>query len=284
MTRTCLVLTAGALAAAACITPSAHAAETLPTPSAADLAAATQAASGEGLDLAAQVAAQAGVQADAQQPSVAASSKARSSARSASGDAAGSGSASGSASAAIVPGTTTVVRTLSPRFVASGQGPVATVSYVANTARAGGRTVSVWSAPAAKGGWEAVNAATGDVEAQMAARAQGAPVFVEPQVNAWYALDGDTVRPLNDDARAAVGDGVSLARYQRIVHDRYAAMQSGSSYERQGKAGGFAEPAAVAAKPAAPASAGGSPAPWLAGAAALVVAAGAAVALRRSRA
>lgn len=281
MTRTRLVLAAGALAAAACVTPSAHAAETLPTPSAADLAAATQAASGEGLDLATQVAAQAGAQAGAQQPSVAASSKARSSARSASADVA----APGAAQAAIVPGTTTVVRTLSPRFVASGQGPIATVSYVANTARAGGRTVSVWSAPAAKGGWEAVNAATGDVEAQMAARAQGAPVFVEPQVNAWYALDGDTVRPLNDDARAAVGDGVSLARYQRIVHDRYAAMQSGSSYERQGKAGGFAEPAAVAAKPAAaPSQAGGSPAPWLAGAAALVVAAGAAVALRRSRA
>ncbi|MDH6579092.1 hypothetical protein [Kitasatospora sp. MAP5-34] len=41
-------------------------------------------------------------------------------------------------------------------------------------------------------------------------------------MNAWYVLRGGRVLPLDDEARRSVGaGGVSLAAYQKLVHQRY---------------------------------------------------------------
>ncbi|MCG7322248.1 hypothetical protein [Arsenicicoccus bolidensis] len=142
-------------------------------------------------------------------------------------------------------------------------------------------------------GREAVNAAGGDLEAQLARKASGGSLFREPQINAWYAVKGDRVLPLNDEARAAVGAGMALRDYQRTVHAKYADKLPGSGYDRSGTAGGFAAggaPAAaqpVAGQPAAQRSAqtSDSPAPMVAGGLGLglglVAAAGAVVAAAR---
>lgn len=145
-------------------------------------------------------------------------------------------------------------------------------------------------------GREAVNAAGGGLEAQLARKASGGSLFREPQINAWYAVKGDRVLPLNDEARAAVGAGMALRDYQRTVHAKYADTLPGSGYDRSGTAGGFAAggaPAAaqptaaepVAVQPAAQRSAqpSDSPAPMVAGGLGLglVAAAGAVVAAAR---
>ncbi|WP_409484933.1 hypothetical protein [Arsenicicoccus dermatophilus] len=160
--------------------------------------------------------------------------------------------------ARVVPGTTTEVNVLSRDFVARGAGPVARLGYVSNTVQVGDQTVSVWSVKAQDGsGWKAINAAAGDLEAQLARQAAGGTLFREPQINAWYAVRGDRVVPLNDEARKAVGPaGTTVAAYQRIVHGKYADKQAGSAYDRAGMAGGFGRPAA-----AAPAAAPATPAP-----------------------
>ncbi|MBB5872178.1 hypothetical protein F4553_005612 [Allocatelliglobosispora scoriae] len=133
------------------------------------------------------------------------------------------------------------VYSLNPAFVRSGSAPVAVLQYVATTATsADGRSASVWAAPSATG-WSVVNIASGNDEARYAAAAgSGAVLFQEPQINGWYALRGDRVVPLNADARSAVGTGMAVADYQRLVHDRYADKQPGSAYEKSGTAGGYA--------------------------------------------
>ncbi|MBO3141331.1 hypothetical protein [Dermatophilus congolensis] len=148
----------------------------------------------------------------------------------------------------LVSGTTTQVNVLQPEFVTSGRGPVGALGYVANTVRVGDQVTSVWSVKDKGGsGWKAVNAASGDLEAQYNSRAQGGQVLHEPQVNAWYSVKGDRVLPLNDEARANVGEGVSLKRYQEIVHGKYANKLPGSDYDKSGAAGGFETSAAPAA-------------------------------------
>ncbi|MGY0236330.1 hypothetical protein [Longispora urticae] len=51
---------------------------------------------------------------------------------------------------------------------------------------------------------------------------EGSPVFLEPQRHAYYKVTDGRVLPLNDSAREAVGEGLSLAEYQKMVNDRYA--------------------------------------------------------------
>ncbi|WP_409484930.1 hypothetical protein [Arsenicicoccus dermatophilus] len=152
------------------------------------------------------------------------------------------------ATPSLVAGAATEVNVLSRDFVARGAGPVARLGYVSNTVQVGDQTVSVWSVKAQDGsGWKAINAAAGDLEAQLARQAAGGTLFREPQINAWYAVRGDRVVPLNDEARKAVGPaGTTVAAYQRIVHGKYADKQAGSAYDRAGMAGGFGRPAAAA--------------------------------------
>lgn len=180
-----------------------------------------------------------------------------------------------------VAGTTTEVHVLSRDFVADGTGPVGELGYVSTTVRVADQLVSVWSAQPSKGGaWQAVNAATGDVESAMKRRAGDGELLSEPQVGAWYSVEDGTVRPLNAEARKAVGQSVSLDEYQRIVHDRYADKLPGSAYDRSGAAGGFDDPADEIAA-SAPPSEGPSSGTMALGGAGAVTAAGLLAARRR---
>ncbi|MEU4980823.1 hypothetical protein [Streptomyces sp. NPDC021969] len=136
------------------------------------------------------------------------------------------------------------VYSLNPEFVtaaSAGRTPVATMEFAASEAvDADGDTASVWTARVA-GKWQVVNIATGSDETDYAARADaGSVVFREPQLNAWYRVADGRVVPLNEEARASVGaQGTGLARYQRLVHQRYADKMPGSAYDEGGYAGGY---------------------------------------------
>ncbi|MEU9096263.1 hypothetical protein [Streptomyces sp. NPDC048361] len=175
------------------------------------------------------------------------------------------------AAAPRVEGDAVPVYALSPQFVAGKAGaPVAQLEYLASTAvSADGQKASLWTVEQGAS-WKVVNIATGDDESRYtaagAAKLPGGTVFQEPQINAWYVEKGSTVLPLDEDAVKAIGaGGTTLAGYQKRVAKAYGDKLPGSAYDRSGKAGGFAEPAA-----AEPASAGGSALPVLAGAGALL--------------
>ncbi|WP_254395159.1 hypothetical protein [Streptomyces sp. AC512_CC834] len=141
-------------------------------------------------------------------------------------------------------GGTVPVYSLNPEFVTATSAertPVATMEFAASEAvDADGDTASVWTARVS-GKWQVVNIATGSDETDYAARAEaGSVVFREPQLNAWYRVTDGRVMPLNKEARASVGaGGTGLARYQRLVHRRYADKMPGSTYDEGGYAGGY---------------------------------------------
>ncbi|MYX25145.1 hypothetical protein GTY75_00395 [Streptomyces sp. SID8381] len=147
-------------------------------------------------------------------------------------------------------GDSVAVYALNPDFVSGKAGaPVARAGYVATKAvSATGQTASVWSRRTADG-WKVVNIASGSDETDYAARAGGdGTAFREPQINAWYVLRGDRVLPLNTEAKATVGAvGESVAAYYAHVHSAYGDKLPGSSYAREGYAGGFGTAAAEAA-------------------------------------
>ncbi|MFK4545500.1 hypothetical protein RKD29_005096 [Streptomyces tendae] len=136
------------------------------------------------------------------------------------------------------------VYSLNPEFVtaaSAGRVPVATMEFAASKAvDSDGDSASVWTARVS-GEWQVVNIATGSDETDYAARADAdSVVFREPQLNAWYRVTGDRVLPLNEEARDSVGArGTGLARYQRLVHQRYADKMPGSRYDERGYAGGY---------------------------------------------
>ncbi|AUG79434.1 hypothetical protein CFP65_4708 [Kitasatospora sp. MMS16-BH015] len=163
-------------------------------------------------------------------------------------------------------GATVPVYTLAAEFVAGRSGaPVAQADFTATEAvAADGQTASVWTVRDGAG-WRVVNIASGADETAYAAKAAsggGGTAFREPQVNAWYVLRGGRVLPLDDEARRSVGaGGVTLAAYQKLVHQRYGDKLPGSAYDKAGKGGGFQVDAAP--------SHGSEQLPLLTGAAAL---------------
>ncbi|KJS56036.1 hypothetical protein VM98_09610 [Streptomyces rubellomurinus subsp. indigoferus] len=187
------------------------------------------------------------------------------------------------ASAPRLTGDTVPVYILDAGFVAGTAGaPVAKAEFTASKVTAAdGQSASVWTVRQGDG-WRVVNIASGGDESDYAAKAAsggGGTAFREPQINAWYVLRDGRVLPLDDEARRSVGtDGVSLARYQQLVHQRYGDKLPGSAYDRAGEGGGYQVEAA-----AAPAAGGGSALPAVTAAAALgaTALAGTGAALRR---
>ncbi|MDF2256964.1 hypothetical protein [Streptantibioticus ferralitis] len=147
-------------------------------------------------------------------------------------------------------GPTVTVFTLDPGFVAGRKGaPVADPDFLASKAvSADGQVASLWTVHTASG-WQVVNIATGGDETDHVAMAHGdGTVFREPQIDAWYVLRSGRVRPLDTEARRAVGNhGVTLADYQKLVHREYGDKLPGSAYDRAGKAGGYGGQAAPTA-------------------------------------
>lgn len=142
------------------------------------------------------------------------------------------------AAAANVSTQTIPVYELARDFVAGAPGAKAgRLAYVAVPATDGaGRAATVWSANDGTG-WQAVNVASGDREQRLAAALpQGAYLLHEPQIDAWYAVTGDTLRSLDG---ATAGQVTSMADYRRAVTARYGDKLPGSSYQREGMAGGF---------------------------------------------
>jgi len=138
---------------------------------------------------------------------------------------------------------------LSPDFVGGRSHTPGRLWYVATRASLDGTVVTVDTARE-HGRWSAVNVATGDTEARMAHRVGRGVLLVEPQVDAWYAVRGGLVRPLNAAARHVIGAGsVPIARYQRIVAHRYADKQAGSAYDHAGAAGGYDDASSVVPAP-----------------------------------
>ncbi|SDZ12443.1 hypothetical protein SAMN05421504_109311 [Amycolatopsis xylanica] len=143
-----------------------------------------------------------------------------------------------SAKAPQVTGQPLRVFSLTPEFVTGQSTEPAGFAYLAvKTRAASGQEATVWLTRDGRQGWEASNLTTGTEEVTYPA--QGGTVFTEPQINAWYRVDKGQVVPLNDPARAQVGQGMSVAAYQRLVHQQYADKLPGSAYVQQGKLGGF---------------------------------------------
>ncbi|MCR6490068.1 hypothetical protein M8542_45385 [Amycolatopsis sp. OK19-0408] len=149
-----------------------------------------------------------------------------------------------------VDGAPAQVFSLDPAFVAGtpGAAPASFAYYAVRTTASTGRQATVWVTRAADG-WEATNFTTGTEELTYPAQAGSDLVFTEPQVNAWYRVRDGRVLALNDPARQRVGDGVTLAAYQQLVHRLYGDKLPGSAYRAQGKLGGYDLAAAPAPAP-----------------------------------
>lgn len=125
---------------------------------------------------------------------------------------------------------------LAKDFVAGASRAPGSLAYIAVPATCGscGASATLWAVPGERG-WQVGNIASGDRERQFAAKLpQGAYLLQEPQIDAWYAVHGDTVRRLDGD-----GATVSVAEYQRAVAAKYGDKQAGSNYAQQGAAGGY---------------------------------------------
>ncbi|MEU5869650.1 MULTISPECIES: hypothetical protein [unclassified Nonomuraea] len=170
---------------------------------------------------------------------------------------------------ARIDGPTVAVNDLNPDFVAGRSAEIARFAFLATGATApDGQTASVWTTRDRRGTWVVSNIASGGDEQTYAG--QTGTVFREPQLNAWYALRDGTVVPLNAEAAQSVGRaGVPVADYRRLAQQRYAAKLPGSTYARDGYAGGYGVPGP-----------GGTPLPWAVGA---VVLLGAAITVRLLR-
>ncbi|NUR86484.1 MAG: hypothetical protein HOY71_20555 [Nonomuraea sp.] len=170
---------------------------------------------------------------------------------------------------ARVDGPTVAVSDLNPDFVAGRSTQIARFAFLATQATGpDGRTASVWTTRGPRGAWVVSNIASGNEEQTYAG--QTGTVFREPQLNAWYALRDGTVVPLNAEAVQSVGEtGVPVADYQRLAQQRYAAKLPGSTYARDGYAGGYGAP-----------TPSGNPLPWVVGA---VVLAGGLITIRLLR-
>jgi hypothetical protein len=132
------------------------------------------------------------------------------------------------------------VYALSADFVRTKTGDVGTLWYVATPAAKGSTQLTVFTAPDQAGAWHPVNVATGNTEAKLAASARGAKLLTEPQLGAWYAVTGKTLRALNPEATAAIGSSpITLKAYGQLVHARYADKQADSAYNENGAAGGY---------------------------------------------
>ncbi|RJQ78194.1 hypothetical protein D5S17_13500 [Pseudonocardiaceae bacterium YIM PH 21723] len=133
------------------------------------------------------------------------------------------------------------INTLNPEFVKGAKGAApSTVSRHAVKAESGtGQQASVWLAEQ-NGAWKVQNLSTDAQDVTFTA--QGGNVFTEPQINAWYRVTGDTITPLNDSAREAVGTQISVAKYQDRVQGLYADKLPGSDYANKKLLAGYPMP------------------------------------------
>ncbi|QWF78848.1 hypothetical protein [Amycolatopsis sp. CA-230715] len=181
-----------------------------------------------------------------------------------------------------VAGHGTPVYALNPDFVLGKTGvPAGALQYIAVTVTApGGETATLRSTSKAPGAWKVASAISGNDEEVLSKRLRpGSVLLNEPQINGWYELTPTGVVLLRASLpQSPVGGFVSLADYQRQVHERYADKMPGSDYQKNGGIG-FKQNVATPAEPSADSGASPLLAAGIAGAAVLV-ALGGALALR----
>ncbi|WP_344415875.1 hypothetical protein [Amycolatopsis minnesotensis] len=167
-------------------------------------------------------------------------------------------------------------------FIAGKSAVPAALSYVAMPARTGdGSVATVWAQREA-GTWSVFNVASGDVENRFASAAGKGYLVHEPQVNAWYSVEGGTVTVLDGSVTGvATGTRMTVDAYRAALRDRYADKLPGSAYDRSGAGGGYSK--AVAAKPAAAEPESSTVSFVLGGAALALLGAGSVVAIRVRR-
>lgn len=136
-------------------------------------------------------------------------------------------------------------------FVSGASSAPAELAYVAIPATTGnGAAATLW-AHRKDADWSVYNVASGSMEHELATRLDGGYLMHEPQVNAWYAVDGDTVTVLHGSVTGlAEGTTMSVAELQNGLHQRYGDKLPGSTYDRTGAAGGYGPSAE--AKPSGP--------------------------------
>ncbi|MFF7727032.1 hypothetical protein [Streptomyces sp. NPDC008001] len=187
---------------------------------------------------------------------------------------------------------------LAPEFVAGKARPTAgtalRMSYLASrVSAADGHQAAVFlmPKPGGSGSWQVAGIRDGEADISAAERGDDRThTFLEPQIHAWYRLTGaGAVEPLNKEASTALQgkQSITLAAYQQLVTKRYGDKLPGSSYDRKGLAGGYAqpgdEPETLAAQRNDAATVSG---PWLPaalGTTAVAASGAAVVALRRRR-
>ncbi|RJQ78197.1 hypothetical protein D5S17_13515 [Pseudonocardiaceae bacterium YIM PH 21723] len=137
------------------------------------------------------------------------------------------------------------IHTLNPEFVKGTAGAQPGVfSHLAVRAdSASGQHASVWLAQAGDG-WAIQNISNAIEDVTFTA--QGAGAFNEPQIGAWYRLDGERIVALNDAARGAIGSEMTVGAYQERVHRLYGDKLPGSEYAKSGALGGYPGPAPAA--------------------------------------
>jgi hypothetical protein len=154
------------------------------------------------------------------------------------------GRARGTAAVAVRDGVVPVY-TLSQEFVAGVAGAQpGKLAYLAVPASSSdGRTSTIQTVRGEDGRWTVGNLASGNQESRLAAKLPaGATLLHEPQVNAWYARQGDGLTVLDAGGSGrAVGERLTVADYRRAVSKAYGDKQNGSEYAAQGMAGGYSQ-------------------------------------------
>ncbi|GAA4547253.1 hypothetical protein GCM10023192_63790 [Amycolatopsis samaneae] len=135
----------------------------------------------------------------------------------------------------------------SAAFVTGNSAVPAELAYVAVPARTGDGATATVQAQRDGRDWSVFNVASGDVEQRLAAETGKGYLLHEPQVNAWYAVEGDTVRVLDGSVTGtAKGATMSVENFRSALRERYGDKLPGSAYDREGAGGGYGPAAASA--------------------------------------
>ncbi|GLZ40777.1 hypothetical protein [Actinokineospora sp. NBRC 105648] len=135
-------------------------------------------------------------------------------------------------------------------FIRGTSATPAELAYVAVPAKTGNGSVATVATQRVGGKWQVFDVASGDYERAYAAKAGKGYLLREPQVNAWYSVEGGKVTVLEGSVTGvANGTTMTVADLRAALNARYGDKLPGSAYDRSGAAGGYG-PTVAASAPA----------------------------------